>query len=91
MALAAGTVAVVIATVHWAPALPGPLIGLALGIALVAVLGLADDGVALVDPIPEGLPALDLPSLSNAPALLAGASGVALIVLVELLGRRARV
>lgn len=83
VALAAATVAVVTATVHWTPSLPGPLIGLALGIAVVAAAGLADHGVALVDPIPEGLPQLDLPSLSNGGALLPGAAGIALIVLVE--------
>jgi hypothetical protein len=65
VALAAATVAAATATVRWTPSFPGPLIGLALRIALVAVAGLADDGVALVAPVPQGFPELGLPSLSD--------------------------
>jgi sulfate permease, SulP family len=83
VALAAGTVILVVALLRWAPQLPGPLIGLALGIALVAIAGLQQDGVQVIAPIPTGLPDFNVPSLSDASGLLPGAAGIALIVLVE--------
>jgi SulP family sulfate permease len=83
VALAAGTMVVVFALLRWTPQLPAPLIGLGLGLALVAVAGLEQHGVSVIDPIPTGLPELDVPSLSESGGLLAGAAGIALIVLVE--------
>jgi sulfate permease, SulP family len=46
-----------------APRLPGPLIAVALAIALSSTLDLAQHGVALVGSIPTGLPAMALPDL----------------------------
>jgi high affinity sulfate transporter 1 len=46
-----------------APKIPGPLIVVILAIAASAVLGLQDDGVSIVGPIPAGLPSFALPSM----------------------------
>jgi SulP family sulfate permease len=80
LALGTATIAVVLAVQRWAPRLPGPLIGLAAGIVVVALLAPA---VALVDPVPQGLPGFGVPSLDGVGALLPGAAGIALIALVE--------
>jgi sulfate permease, SulP family len=80
LALGAATIALILAVQRWSPRLPGPLIGLAAGIIIVALVAPA---VALVDPVPQGLPALSAPSLDGAGALLPGAAGIALIALVE--------
>ncbi|MGH6882111.1 SulP family inorganic anion transporter [Hypericibacter sp.] len=45
------------------PRLPGPLVAVAVAILLSWLLGLADQGVALVGSIPTGLPAMSLPRL----------------------------
>ncbi len=43
------------------PKVPGPLIVVVLAIVISAVLELANSGVAVVGPIPSGLPSLDVP------------------------------
>lgn len=50
---------------HLWPRVPGPLIAVILGIALSAILNLAQDGVALVGQIPTGLPAMRIPELRS--------------------------
>jgi high affinity sulfate transporter 1 len=62
------------------PAIPGPVIAVVVGIVAAAVFDSAR-GVALVGPIPPGLPALRLPDIESGDlALLAfGAAGLALI------------
>jgi SulP family sulfate permease len=44
--------------------LPGPLIIVAMGIAVVSIFGLSQQGVKIVGSVPEGLPAFSLPVLS---------------------------
>jgi SulP family sulfate permease len=56
---------VILAVQHWSPRLPGPLIGLAAGIVIVALVAPA---VMLVDPVPQALPAPSVPSLEGAGA-----------------------
>jgi high affinity sulfate transporter 1 len=43
------------------PKVPGPLIVVVLAIVISGVLGLVNSGVAVVGPIPSGLPSLDVP------------------------------
>ncbi|HWA43066.1 MAG TPA: SulP family inorganic anion transporter [Hypericibacter adhaerens] len=66
---------------HVAPRLPGPLIAVILGIALSALLGLSQRGVALVGEIPTGLPAMHLPDLHNLASdnVVLGAIGILLV------------
>jgi high affinity sulfate transporter 1 len=82
--LSAGTIVVLLAVRRWAPRwVPGPLLVVLGGILLAAVAGLAARGVALVGPIPPGLPQLAAPDPELVPALLAPAAGVALMAFIE--------
>ncbi|MGU5682578.1 SulP family inorganic anion transporter [Aeromonas allosaccharophila] len=65
------------------PHSPAPLLGVAIGIALVWGLGLNEQGVSIVGTIPTGLPALQLPDLALVLQLLPGAAGIALMSFTE--------
>ncbi len=63
------------------PRAPGPLLGMLLATLVVGLLGLQHQGVAVVGPIPSGLPRLELPVISG-PANLAcftAALGIAIV------------
>jgi SulP family sulfate permease len=66
------------------PKLPGPLIVVAVAAAVVALPGLAGQ-VAVLGPVPSGLPTPALPSLSltDAAALLPSAAAIALVSYLE--------
>jgi SulP family sulfate permease len=68
---------------RWAPAWPGPLVAVLLATAAVPLLHLDQRGVALIGPIPAGLPWPQLPRQLWDPGrlqpLLAGALGIALV------------
>jgi sulfate permease, SulP family len=82
--LALASIAILLGLRRWAPpALPGPLLVVALGILLAATAGLAGRGVALVGTIPPGLPQLAAPDLAMAGQLVGPAAGVALMAFVE--------
>jgi sulfate permease, SulP family len=83
MALGLSTIAVMLLIEMRAPRAPAPLIGVALGIAASAVLGLTALGVDTVGAIPPGLPRVTPPDTSLAPQLWAGALGIALISFTE--------
>ncbi|MCX4821053.1 sulfate permease [Streptomyces sp. NBC_01142] len=59
--------------------IPGPLLALVFGTAVVAVFGLQDRGLAVIGEIPAGLPRPDLPDLDSLPQLLLPAVGVLLV------------
>jgi sulfate permease, SulP family len=61
VALALGGLAVLLALRRWAPRVPGPLVVVVLGIALVGLTDLEGRGVALVGPVSGGLPGFELP------------------------------
>jgi sulfate permease, SulP family len=71
-----------------APAVPGSLVAVLLGIAAVAVLDLDAHGVAIVGQIDSGLPALGPPDVAAADylKLAAAAAGVMLVGFAEGLG-----
>jgi SulP family sulfate permease len=81
--LAGLSVVTLLALARLVPSVPGPLVVLAAGIVAVTVLSLGDHGVALIDPIPRGLPAPDWPGLQGAGSLLPAAAGIALMSFVE--------
>ena len=63
--------------------LPAPLVAVAFGVAVSWLIDLQTLGVALVDPIPAGLPSFGLPDLSLFSDLWIGALGIALISFTE--------
>ena len=81
--LAGLSVATLLVLRRFLPRLPGPLIVLAAGILVVALLDLSGDGVALISPIPSGLPAPGWPGFDSSLALLPAAAGIALMCFVE--------
>ena len=83
MALGLSTIGVMVLLESRAPRTPAPLVGVALGIAASALLGLHALGVDTVGAIPAGLPRVTLPDTALAPALWAGALGIALISFTE--------
>lgn len=82
-AVGLGAVAVLLLLRRLAPAVPGPLVVVAAGIALVAFSGVEDRGLALIDPVPTGLPALSLPVAGDVVELLPGAVAIALMSFLE--------
>ena len=83
-----GSLAVLFGVPRVAPAIPGTLVAVVLGIGVVELFDLGDHGVAIVGSINPGLPSLALPdvSLNRFGALMAAAVGVMLIGFAESLG-----
>ncbi|WP_436790503.1 SulP family inorganic anion transporter [Yinghuangia sp. YIM S10712] len=71
-----------------APAVPGSLVAVALGIAAAAILNLDDHGVDVVGPVESGLPSFGFPDVSvdDLGDLAAGSVGVMLVAFAEGLG-----
>jgi high affinity sulfate transporter 1 len=63
LALGLGALALLLAGKRWLPNRPVALVVLVAGIAAVPLLGLEARGVALLGPVPEGLPQLGLPDV----------------------------
>ncbi|WP_432119610.1 SulP family inorganic anion transporter [Streptomyces sp. bgisy032] len=84
----AGGLVLILGLKRLAPALPGSLIAVALGIAAAAAFDLEDHGVAVVGRIDTGLPPYGFPdvSLDDLGALAAGSVGVLLVAFAEGLG-----
>jgi sulfate permease, SulP family len=83
LAVAAGTILILVSLEHFLPRVPAPLVAVAAGIAGVRLLGLTSYGVEVVGHIPTGLPPLTLPDVSLAGALWSGAVGIALMSFTE--------
>jgi SulP family sulfate permease len=81
VALAAGTLALILALRRLAPRLPGALLGVVMATAIVAVFSLEQHGIVTVGAIPSGLPVPGLPdvSLRDIGRLLPVAAGIALV------------
>ena len=67
------------------PKFPVLLLTVFLSIAAVSIFNLAEHGVKVVGVLPKGLPPFGIPhvSLSDFPALLAGAAGIALVAVTD--------
>jgi len=83
LAVGAAVIVMVLAGRRFAPALPAPLIAIALAIAASALLGLPALGVKTVGALHGGLPAFALPALDLAGELWAAALGIALMSFTE--------
>ena len=65
------------------PQLPAPLLAVALGIILVNVASIDEHGIALIAPVPSGLPTPVAPSFDNVGALAPGAFAIAIMCFLE--------
>ena len=81
--LGAGTILLLLGLRRVAPRVPGPLVAVALGIALVELADLPDHGVELIPDLPSGLPLPSMPSFDAISGLLPGAIAIALMVYLE--------
>ena len=82
-ALSAASILIILLFARFAPKIPGTLVVVAMGIVLVWLWNLDDVGVALIDPVPSGLPLPGLPNLTDLGALIPGALAIAVMVFLE--------
>jgi len=82
MAVGLGSFALLFACLRWLPRLPAALVVLIVAGAVTAGLELDAQGVAVLGPVPAGLPQLRWPTvpLQDVPSLAADAAGLALVV-----------
>ena len=83
LALGVGTIVLLVALRRVAPRLPAPLIGVVVGIVIVAAFDLVDRGVSVIGEVPSGLPGFELASPDHWGSLFPGALGIALMSAVE--------
>jgi len=83
LAVALGTLAIIVLSKRFLPKAPAPLLAVAAGIGASAFLGLQAAGVSVVGAIQGGLPTLQLPRPGLFEALWPAAAGVALIAFTE--------
>nr|WP_281497363.1 SulP family inorganic anion transporter [Ornithinimicrobium sp. F0845] len=81
--LSLGSIAVLILLNRYAPRTPGTLLVVLAGVCLATWTGLPERGVALIDPVPSGLPLPTLPDLHLLPQLLGGALAIAIMAFLE--------
>lgn len=83
VALAASSVLLALLLPRVAPAVPGPIAVVVMGIVLVWVFQIDDHGVALIDEVPRGIPMPAVPSLDHVGGLLPGAAAIAIMAYLE--------
>jgi sulfate permease, SulP family len=89
LAVGLSSFAIVVVIRRFAPAVPGALVAVALGILASHAFDLASHGVAIVGPIPSGFPTIGLPQglgVTDYTAVAASALGVMLVGFAEGLG-----
>lgn len=83
VALSAATIAVLLGLGRVLPQVPGPLVAVVLGIVLVGIWSIDEHGVALIAPVPSGLPTPVLPSPDHLGGLVGGAFAIAIMCFLE--------
>jgi sulfate permease, SulP family len=85
VAIAAAVIVIVLGARRITRKLPGPLIAVIIAIAVSKAAGLARRGVAVVGPVPRGLPGLALPAFGwhNAAALTGAAASLFVVILAQ--------
>jgi MFS superfamily sulfate permease-like transporter len=85
VAISAGVIVIVLAARMITRRIPGPLIAVILAIGVSRAADLAAHGVAVVGPVPRGLPSLVLPALRwhDAAALLGAAASMFVVILAQ--------
>ena len=81
LGVGAAVLALIVAAGRYTPRLPSVLLAMVAAAVVVRILALQATGVALIGPVPAGLPAPSLPlvPLQQLPALLAEAAGLTLL------------
>jgi SulP family sulfate permease len=84
-AVSAGVILVVLAARRVTRRIPGPLIAVVLAIGVSRAADLAARGVAVIGPVPRGLPSLGLPAFGwhNAAMLLGAAASMFVVILAQ--------
>ena len=85
VAISAGVIVIVLAARMITRRIPGPLIAVILAIGVSRAAELARHGVAVVGPVPRGLPSLALPALGwhDAVSLLGAAASIFVVILAQ--------
>ncbi len=85
VAVSIGVIVIVVAARLITRQIPGPLIAVTIAIIVSRAAGLARHGVAVVGPVPRGLPSLGLPALGwhNAAALFGAAASMFVVILAQ--------
>ncbi len=83
IALSVVTIAVLLGLSRFVPRVPGPLVAVVLGIVLVAVWSIDEHGVALIAPVPSGLPTPVAPTFERLGDLVGGAFAIAIMCFLE--------
>jgi high affinity sulfate transporter 1 len=84
LAVGAVSLALILVLQRLVPKVPGVLVAVLFAIAASGAFDLADHGVKLVGSLPEGFPPLTVPThFDDAPLLIAGALGIALVSLTD--------
>jgi len=85
VAISIGVIVIVVAARRITRRIPGPLIAVIITIIVSWAVGLASHGVAVVGPVPRGLPSLGLPELGwhDAAALLGAAASMFVVILAQ--------
>jgi len=79
LGLATVSLVFLFAVERFLPRVPGPLLAVLLGTAAVMVFDLQDRGVAVVGPVPAGVPRLQMPAFGDLRLLLLPAVGVLVV------------
>jgi high affinity sulfate transporter 1 len=86
-ALAVGLagIAVILGLRRLWPQIPGVMVAVGVGIAAVVAFDLAEQGVQVIGPLPQGLPSFAFPDvrLADLPLLFGGALGIALVAVAD--------
>jgi high affinity sulfate transporter 1 len=85
VAVSAGVILLVLAARKITRRIPGPLIAVIIAIGVSRAADLASHGVAVVGPVPRGLPSLGLPALGghDAAALIGAAASMFVVILAQ--------
>ncbi|WP_229715232.1 SulP family inorganic anion transporter [Subtercola lobariae] len=81
--LSAASIALLLLIARFFARIPGALIVVVVGIVLMAFTGLAGAGVALIAPVPSGLPGIQLPDVAAFGAVLPSAIAIAIMAFLE--------
>jgi len=85
LAVSIGIIVIVLAARRITRKIPGPLIAVITAISVSRAVDLADHGVAVIGPVPRGLPHLGLPALGlhDAAVLLGAAASMFVVILAQ--------
>ncbi|PTR24022.1 high affinity sulfate transporter 1 [Rhodococcus sp. OK519] len=81
--LSVASIGALLAIGRLVPRVPGPLVVVAAGVALIAFTGLRDRGVAVIAEVPQGIPLPGVPSLHDVADLLPGALAISVMAFLE--------